>query len=57
MVILIYFIKNGRILDGTFVNINIFLLKIHSFENASAVNIVENLLADWCNFDKSGQNF
>lgn len=41
--------------------INIFLLKINSFENASAVNIGQNMLADWHNSDKKtqgyGQNF
>ncbi|GAA3324455.1 hypothetical protein GCM10020331_052390 [Ectobacillus funiculus] len=45
-----------------YVNINIFLLKINSFENASAVNIGQNLLADWHNSDKkrirdTGKNF
>jgi hypothetical protein len=43
-------------LAGAFVNINIFLLKIHSFENASTVNIVQNLLANWRNFDKRLKN-
>ncbi|WP_051348733.1 hypothetical protein [Peribacillus kribbensis] len=37
------------------------MLKINSFENASAVNIGQNLLADWNNSDKKvqgyGQNF
>ncbi|WP_027409032.1 hypothetical protein [Anoxybacteroides tepidamans] len=46
---------------GASININIFLLKINSFENASAVNIGQNLLADWHNSDKKtqgyGQNF
>jgi len=40
-----------------FVNINIFLLKINSFENASAVNIGQNLLADWHNSDKKNQGY
>jgi hypothetical protein len=48
-------------LVDAFVNINIFLLKINSFKNASAGNIVQNLLADWRNFEKKnkgyGQNF
>jgi hypothetical protein len=39
------------------VNINIFVLKINSFENASAVNIGQNLLADWHNSDKKNQGF
>ncbi|MEH7124869.1 hypothetical protein V7122_02980 [Bacillus sp. JJ1532] len=46
---------------GASININIFLLKINSFENCSAVNIGQNLLADWNNADKKtmgyGQNF
>jgi hypothetical protein len=44
-------------LAGTSININIFLLKINSFENASAVNIGQNLLADWNNYDKKTQGF
>ena len=40
-----------------YVNINIFLLKINSFENASAVNIGQNLLADWHNSDKKNQGY
>jgi hypothetical protein len=40
-----------------YININIFLLKINSFENASAVNIGQNLLADWHNSDKKNQGF
>ncbi|MBS4178312.1 hypothetical protein [Lederbergia citrea] len=39
------------------ININIFVLKINSFENASAVNIGQNLLADWNNYDKKTQGF
>ncbi len=46
---------------GASININIFMLKINSFENASAVNVGQNLLADWRNSDKKtqgyGQNF
>jgi len=42
---------------GASININIFLLKINSFENASAVNIGQNLLADWNNSDKKTQGF
>ena len=37
--------------------INIFLFKINSFENASAVNIGENFLADWNNSSKKNQGF
>ncbi|MCK6255403.1 hypothetical protein M1K46_23450 [Fictibacillus sp. WQ 8-8] len=37
--------------------INIFLFKINSFENASAVNIGENYLSDWHNSDKKNQGF
>ncbi|MFC0610757.1 hypothetical protein ACFFF2_01295 [Scopulibacillus daqui] len=37
--------------------INIFLFKINSFENASAVNIGENFLADWNNSSKKSQGF
>ncbi|GGH73980.1 hypothetical protein JOD43_000181 [Pullulanibacillus pueri] len=37
--------------------INIFLFKINSFENASAVNIGENLLANWNNSSKKNQGF
>ncbi|MBO9128388.1 hypothetical protein [Bacillus sp. 165] len=40
-----------------YVNINIFLLKINSFENASAVNIGQNLLVDWHNSDKKNQGY
>jgi hypothetical protein len=39
------------------ININIFVLKINSFENASAVNIGQNLLADWHNSDKKNQGY
>jgi hypothetical protein len=39
------------------VNINIFILKINSFENASAVNIGQNLLAEWQNSDKRNQGY
>jgi hypothetical protein len=44
-------------LAGTSININIFLLKINSFENASAVNVGQNLLAEWHNSDKKNQGF
>ncbi|HEX7056783.1 MAG TPA: hypothetical protein VF260_06260 [Bacilli bacterium] len=37
--------------------INIFLLKINSIENASAVNIGQNFLAEWSNSDKRTQGF
>lgn len=37
--------------------INIFLFKINSFENASAVNIGENHLLDWKNSSKKNQGF
>jgi hypothetical protein len=40
-----------------FININIFMIKINSFENASAVNIGQNLLADWHNSDKKNQGY
>lgn len=33
------------------------MLKINSFENASAVNVGQNLLADWNNSDKKTQGF
>jgi hypothetical protein len=40
--------------------ININIIKVNSFENASAINIGQNLLADWHNSDKKnmglGQN-
>jgi hypothetical protein len=39
------------------ININIFIFKINSFENASAVNVGQNLLADWKNSDKKTQGF
>lgn len=42
---------------GPSININIFLLKINSFENASAVNVGQNLLADWRNSDKKNQGY
>ncbi|WP_226670220.1 hypothetical protein [Metabacillus litoralis] len=42
---------------GTSININIYLLKINSFENASAVNVGQNLLAEWHNSDKKTQGF
>ncbi|WP_066370315.1 hypothetical protein [Neobacillus fumarioli] len=40
-----------------YININIFMIKINSFENASAVNIGQNLLAEWYNSDKKNQGF
>lgn len=40
-----------------YININIFMLKINSFENASAVNVGQNLLADWQNSDKKNQGY
>ncbi|CAH2714307.1 hypothetical protein BACCIP111895_01468 [Neobacillus rhizosphaerae] len=40
-----------------YININIFMIKINSFENASAVNIGQNLLAEWHNSDKKNQGF
>lgn len=39
------------------ININIFMIKINSFENASAVNIGQNLLAEWQNSDKRNQGY
>ncbi|RST76024.1 hypothetical protein D4T97_004315 [Siminovitchia acidinfaciens] len=42
---------------GAPININIYMLKINSFENASAVNIGQNLLANWNNSDKKTQGF
>lgn len=44
-------------MKGASVNINIFVLKINSFENASAVNVGQNVLADWNNSDKKTQGF
>lgn len=40
-----------------YININIGIIKINSFENASAVNIGQNLLADWHNSDKKNQGY
>ncbi|WEG13521.1 hypothetical protein PU629_03905 [Pullulanibacillus sp. KACC 23026] len=41
-------------------NINIHIIKVNSFENASAINVGNNLLAEWQNSDKKtmgiGQN-
>ncbi len=37
--------------------INIFMFKINSFENASAVNVGQNFLADWNNTDKKNQGY
>ena len=39
------------------ININIYMIKINSFENASAVNIGQNLLAEWQNSDKRNQGY
>lgn len=40
--------------------ININIIKVNSFENASAINVGQNLLAEWHNSDKKnmglGQN-
>jgi hypothetical protein len=40
--------------------ININMIKVNSFENASAINVGQNLLAEWHNSDKKnmglGQN-
>ncbi|GIP40194.1 hypothetical protein J31TS4_34740 [Paenibacillus sp. J31TS4] len=40
--------------------ININIIKVNSFENASAINVGQNVLADWHNSDKKtmglGQN-
>ncbi|MCZ8514051.1 hypothetical protein O9H85_16795 [Paenibacillus filicis] len=40
---------------------NIFILKINSIENASAINVGQNFLAEWSNSDKRiqgyGQNY
>ncbi|KYD07625.1 MULTISPECIES: hypothetical protein [Heyndrickxia] len=44
-------------MKGASININIFMLKINSFENASAVNVGQNLLADWNNSDKKTQGY
>ncbi|NRD80424.1 hypothetical protein HPT25_24180 [Bacillus sp. BRMEA1] len=40
-----------------YININIFMIKINSFENSSAVNIGQNLLAEWYSSDKKNQGF
>lgn len=39
------------------ISINIFIFKINSFENASAVNVGENFLVDWSNSSKKNQGF
>jgi hypothetical protein len=39
------------------ISINIFIFKINSFENASAVNVGENFLLDWQNSSKKNQGF
>jgi len=37
--------------------INIQVIKVNSFENASAINVGQNLLAEWHNFDKKTMGF
>ena len=44
-------------MNSSSIAINIFLFKINSFENASAVNIGENFLCDWSNSSKKNQGF
>lgn len=44
-------------MNSSSIAINIFLFKINSFENASAVNIGENFLADWYNSSKKSQGY
>jgi len=43
-----------------YIIINIQMIKVNSFENASAINVGQNLLAEWHNSDKKnmgiGQN-
>jgi hypothetical protein len=38
-------------------NINIHIIKVNSFENASAINIGNNLLAEWHVSDKKNMGF
>jgi hypothetical protein len=40
-----------------YINININIIKVNSFENASAINVGQNLLADWHNSDKKKYGF
>ncbi|MEH7387585.1 hypothetical protein V7147_19595 [Bacillus sp. JJ1521] len=40
-----------------YININIKIIKVNSFENASAINVGQNLLAEWHNSDKKNQGF
>ncbi|MFS0823307.1 hypothetical protein [Bacillus sp. 1P02SD] len=40
-----------------YININIHIIKVNSFENASAINVGQNLLAEWHNSDKKNQGF
>ncbi|WP_042463207.1 hypothetical protein [Neobacillus dielmonensis] len=40
-----------------YINININIIKVNSFENASAINVGQNLLAEWHNSDKKNQGF
>jgi len=44
-------------MDAPSISINIFSIKINSFENCSAVNIGQNLMADWTSYDKKTQGF
>lgn len=37
--------------------ININIIKVNSFENASAINVGQNLLAEWHNSDKKVMGF
>lgn len=37
--------------------ININIIKVNSFENASAINVGQNLLAEWHNSDKKNMGF
>jgi hypothetical protein len=38
-------------------NINIHIIKVNSFENASAINVGNNLLAEWHNSDKKNMGY
>ncbi|MED3570981.1 hypothetical protein ACTHO0_04455 [Cytobacillus praedii] len=40
-----------------YINIKINIIKVNSFENASAINVGQNLLADWHNSDKKNQGY
>ena len=37
--------------------ININIIKVNSFENASAINVGQNFLAEWHNSDKKNMGF